>query len=208
MLVSLPPEILDLIVDNLRDDEATLESCCLVSKSWISRTRRHLFAHVEFESTECPIHLWMKTFQDPSNSPTCYTRRLDFFRSRRDPCRGHLRVCVDSPLQQYRRTADKTFFARLFKRPLRLATRIVTSTQTPPFTPSHHTTLRISRPYLFLSPSRGYSVIFGCHHRQRPWVGHSLDPTEIHWDDLYDPRYPLCRAWIIASPKWSQILQN
>ena len=78
MLSSLPPEILDLIVDHLRDNPSTLKTCCLVSKSWIPRTRRHLFTHVEFKSVECSPHLWMKTFPDPSNSPACYTRNLEF----------------------------------------------------------------------------------------------------------------------------------
>ncbi|KAF9645264.1 hypothetical protein BDM02DRAFT_3073690, partial [Thelephora ganbajun] len=44
----LPPEILDYIVDLLHDEPETLKQCCLVSKSWVSRTRKHLFANVEF----------------------------------------------------------------------------------------------------------------------------------------------------------------
>ncbi|KAF9644814.1 hypothetical protein BDM02DRAFT_3067122, partial [Thelephora ganbajun] len=46
--VHLPPEILDCIVDFLRDQPETLKQCCLVSKSWVSRARSHLFTNVEF----------------------------------------------------------------------------------------------------------------------------------------------------------------
>ena len=44
----LPPELLDLIVDLLHDTGDALESCCPVFKSWIPRTRKHLFSHIEF----------------------------------------------------------------------------------------------------------------------------------------------------------------
>ena len=78
MLPYLPSEILDLIVDHLYDNPTTLKACALASKSWIPRTRRHLFAHIEFGSAGCHIRLWMKAFPDPSNSPACYTRSLRF----------------------------------------------------------------------------------------------------------------------------------
>ena len=74
MSFSLPPEILDLIVDHLHDQPATLRACCLVSKSWVPRSRTHLFAHVKF--SEKSAERWMKTFPDPLNSPTRYTRTL------------------------------------------------------------------------------------------------------------------------------------
>ena len=48
MSCTLPPEILDLIIDHLHDEPATLKTCCVVSKSWVPRTRKHLFALVEF----------------------------------------------------------------------------------------------------------------------------------------------------------------
>ena len=71
----LPPEILDLIVDNLSDEPTTLNACCAVSKSWVTRARRHLFRRIEF-SSNIPIGLWTKAFPDPSNSPAHYTRVL------------------------------------------------------------------------------------------------------------------------------------
>ncbi|KAF9642961.1 hypothetical protein BDM02DRAFT_3104213, partial [Thelephora ganbajun] len=44
----LPPEILDYIVDFLYNEPETLKQCCLVSKSWVPRTRKHLFADINF----------------------------------------------------------------------------------------------------------------------------------------------------------------
>ena len=78
----LPPEILDLIVDYLHNDPTTLKVCCVVDKSWIPRTRRHLFARVEFRYFEfvstSHVELWKKTFPDPSNSPAHHTLSLTF----------------------------------------------------------------------------------------------------------------------------------
>jgi hypothetical protein len=72
----LPPELLDLIVSNLRDEPTMLRSCCLVSKSWIQRTRQHLFARVEFNVKKSPIESWVETFPNPSESPAPYARSL------------------------------------------------------------------------------------------------------------------------------------
>jgi hypothetical protein len=73
---SLPPELLDHIVDYLRNEPAVLKTCCFVSKSWLPRTRKHLFAHVKFPALKPHIELWKKTFPDPSDSPARYTRSL------------------------------------------------------------------------------------------------------------------------------------
>ena len=71
----LPPEILDHIVDDLRDKPKALQDCCLVAKSWIPRTRKHLFANIEFSSPE-KLKSWKKAFPDSSSSPASYTRTL------------------------------------------------------------------------------------------------------------------------------------
>ena len=76
MSPSLPPEILDLIVDHLHDEPTALKACCVVSKSWIQRTRTHLFASVQFHPSTSSIELWKKAFPDPSNSPAHHTRSL------------------------------------------------------------------------------------------------------------------------------------
>jgi len=75
MIRSLPPEILDLIIDHLHDEPATLRACCTASKSWVPRTRTHLFAHVKF-TRNFPVGSWAEVFPDPSNSPAHYTRTL------------------------------------------------------------------------------------------------------------------------------------
>ena len=75
MSPSLPSEILDLIVDHLCRERNTLKTCCLASKAWVPRTRRHLFAHVYFQF-RISILRWMQLFPDPSNSPAHHTRSL------------------------------------------------------------------------------------------------------------------------------------
>ena len=76
MLRPLPSEILDLIVGHLHNEPATLKTCCLVSKSWVPRTRRHLFDTVEFGSPSPTIISWMNAFPDPLDSPAHYVQTL------------------------------------------------------------------------------------------------------------------------------------
>ena len=71
----LPQELLDHVVDLLHDKRGALKSCCLVSKSWIPRTRKHLFAHLQLSTPE-DLRSWRDTFPDPPNSPACYARNL------------------------------------------------------------------------------------------------------------------------------------
>jgi len=71
----LPPELLDHIIDLLRDSQAVLRNCCLVSKSWIPHIRRHLFVGIGFDTTE-RLRSWKETFLDPSTSPAKYTKTL------------------------------------------------------------------------------------------------------------------------------------
>jgi hypothetical protein len=79
MLPSLPPEILNLILDHLRDEPTALKTCCVVSKPWTHQTRKHLFARVEFHPSKSHIELWKKTFPDPSKSPAHHTRSLSIY---------------------------------------------------------------------------------------------------------------------------------
>lgn len=71
----MPAEMLDHIVDFLHESEDALRSCCLVSKSWILRTRKHLFANVEFR-TAADLRSWKITFPDPCTSPAWHTKTL------------------------------------------------------------------------------------------------------------------------------------
>jgi len=71
----LPQEILEYIVDLIYDKPETLKRCCLVSKSWVPRTRKHLFASIRFRSAGDP-ESWKKTFPDVGNSPACHAHTL------------------------------------------------------------------------------------------------------------------------------------
>jgi len=71
----LPPEILDHVIDILHDEPEALKRCCLASKSWVPRTRRHLFANIELRSAD-DLASWKKTFPDIADSPACHARTL------------------------------------------------------------------------------------------------------------------------------------
>ena len=73
----LPPEILDNITDLLHSEPKALRNCCLVSKSWVPRTRKHIFFDISFPSSG-KITRWKKTFPDPANSPAYHVRTLFF----------------------------------------------------------------------------------------------------------------------------------
>ena len=72
---NFPCELLDHFVDLLHDSQTPLRNCCLVSKSWIPRARRHLFAKINFQTAE-NLESWKKTFPDPSTSPARYAKAL------------------------------------------------------------------------------------------------------------------------------------
>ena len=72
---SLPAELLDHIVDHLHGRKEVLVKCCLVSKSWIPRTRECLFSDIRFKSKE-DVESWRETFPDPSTSPARYAKTL------------------------------------------------------------------------------------------------------------------------------------
>jgi len=71
----LPAELLDHVVDFLHNVEYALRNCCLVSKSWIPRTRQHIFASIQFETRD-ELESWRKAFPDPLASPGHYTKTL------------------------------------------------------------------------------------------------------------------------------------
>ena len=71
----LPQETVDYIIDLLRGERESLEQCCLVSKSWVPRTRKHLFAYIQLCSAS-NLESWKETFPDVANSPACHARGL------------------------------------------------------------------------------------------------------------------------------------
>ena len=74
----IPQDIIDEILDYLAADSAfdvgSLQSCALISKSWVSSCRRHLFHTILFTSAR--ITRWLKTFPVPEGSPAHYVRDL------------------------------------------------------------------------------------------------------------------------------------
>ena len=75
MSIRCPPEMVDHIIDSLQGNPETLKQCCLVSKSWVSRSRKHLFGTVMFVGPD-DIAAWKRTFTDTSNSPARHTHTL------------------------------------------------------------------------------------------------------------------------------------
>jgi len=71
----LLPETYDSIIDLLRDEPETLLQCCLVSKPWVPRTRKHLFGAVSIRH-EHELEAWKKTFPNPAKSPAYHTHTL------------------------------------------------------------------------------------------------------------------------------------
>jgi len=71
----LPAETLDHIVDFLHDAKHALRNCCLVSKSWIPRTRKYLFADIRIQTVQ-NLESWKETFPDPLSSPAHYAKSL------------------------------------------------------------------------------------------------------------------------------------
>ena len=82
-ILRLPLEKLDHIVDLLQDNPHTLKQCCLVSKSWVPRTRKHLFAEVRFSSGD-RLQSWKNAFPDPASPPGYHTRTLSLCRTLED----------------------------------------------------------------------------------------------------------------------------
>ena len=71
----LPPETFDYIIDLLHDKPEALRECCLVSKSWLPRARKHIFADIKFHSVD-NLESWKETFPDPSSSPAYHAHTL------------------------------------------------------------------------------------------------------------------------------------
>ena len=71
MHTPLPPEIVDSIIDFIVDLR-TLKVCSLVAKSWVARSRTHLFRQVVLFSHR----RWQKTMSVGDASPARYTSTL------------------------------------------------------------------------------------------------------------------------------------
>ncbi|KAJ7472316.1 hypothetical protein B0H11DRAFT_2195955 [Mycena galericulata] len=73
----MPQEIIDMVIDNVahspgepRENKSTLATCALVCKSWVPRTRHHLFKHITLNKS-------IATFVPLLRSPYCtFTRSV------------------------------------------------------------------------------------------------------------------------------------
>ena len=71
-----PPELFDYLTDLLHDQPNTLKQCSLVSKSWVPRTRKHLFSGIAFQSRN-DLDVCKELFPaDPNALSVCYTHSL------------------------------------------------------------------------------------------------------------------------------------
>jgi len=72
----IPQDVIDEILDQLAtySDLESLRACSLVSKSWVSSCRPHLFHTAFFNSESVPG--WLKTFPSPEESPARHVRHL------------------------------------------------------------------------------------------------------------------------------------
>jgi hypothetical protein len=80
--LEIPQDIIEEILDHLTTDDdshtrLSLLSCSLVSKSWVTPCRRHLFRTIFF--TWRYIAIWLETFPVPEESPAHHVRALHFW---------------------------------------------------------------------------------------------------------------------------------
>src|ERR1700761_3490794 len=73
---TLPPEVIDLIIDHLHNDPLTLEACSLVSRNWLSSSRHHLFGSVYIRVTHRRIHCLGEILDSPHNTLSFHLRSL------------------------------------------------------------------------------------------------------------------------------------
>ena len=75
----VPQEIADEILDHLSadpDSSLSLQSCSLVSKSWVPSCRRHLFHTIVLAPMD--MARWLEVFPAPKESPARHVRDLRF----------------------------------------------------------------------------------------------------------------------------------
>ncbi|KAJ7050027.1 hypothetical protein C8F01DRAFT_966608, partial [Mycena amicta] len=48
LMAAFSNELIDLVIDQLRDDKPSLSSCSLVSRQWVPRSRFYHFSSAKF----------------------------------------------------------------------------------------------------------------------------------------------------------------
>ena len=77
----VPQELVERMIDLLRSDIGALQACCLVNKTWVSRSRYHLFYQVEILD-DTQLHYWISTFPYPVSNVAGFVRHLHIARPR------------------------------------------------------------------------------------------------------------------------------
>jgi len=71
----VPQELVEMMINHLRSDIGALKACCVVNKTWVARSRYHLFYQVEILD-DTQLHSWASTFRYPANDVGGFVRRL------------------------------------------------------------------------------------------------------------------------------------
>jgi hypothetical protein len=74
-LPTLPPEVIDMVIDFLHSNKRSLAACSLTCKMWLSSGRFHLFSKVLL-STEKRISSFAALFEKPFNSVAPFVQHL------------------------------------------------------------------------------------------------------------------------------------
>ncbi|KAK7051540.1 hypothetical protein VNI00_004518 [Paramarasmius palmivorus] len=75
-----PPELCDLIIDHLHNDSASLLACALVCKSWLPRSRSHLFPeHFTFKLRQSNISKFRSCLEAHDAGFETFIRRIAVF---------------------------------------------------------------------------------------------------------------------------------
>ena len=77
--MQLPQELVEDIVDCLSHDRPTLEACSLVAKTWLPRSRHHLFGSVSLNSESAKK--WCSAIRPGPNGPSHLVRTLSLQQS-------------------------------------------------------------------------------------------------------------------------------
>lgn len=72
----LPPEVIDLIIDNLHDHRPTLRVCSLVSRNWLGGSRHHLFNGHGMYLTGRNLDAFRELLKSPHNTLSFHLRNL------------------------------------------------------------------------------------------------------------------------------------
>jgi len=71
----LPQEIRDHVIDLLHDDDETLRSCALVSRSWLRQTQKHIFSEVRIGYYL--LMKWCRNISPGEDGLSSFTRKLE-----------------------------------------------------------------------------------------------------------------------------------